>query len=876
MIAVKRDTLNSRAVPENKTHGLAYSLLNECQNNGHYETLIQKRDGSIVKGSDFEISLGHSFMIYDSKLDGYDLVEIHCNQNHHSTSKIDLKDIVLLYLDISLVKSNQTDVMHLSFTIKEKHPSGGINDSATIDIYGALDTIERITYTWSKTSKNISYDESGQAYSNRDIVLYLRHDYTDPIDEVNWDPSTNAFEYIIKQQFYEVSPNPNASTTLYTDFNITSSKIITADNITTMRSDLNLVTNNVDVVSYDVKEVKLKVDALDSQMNEQQMKTKYLEKEVDKIDMKANVGIVLGAVGCVLGATGIGVAGKALSFATKGVEGVVKAGGRELVNTITKASDVGADVLEDMAGKLTDELPDIGFDTWFGDMLSKVTTKSVKSRNVVSRNVLSSTDKLNNIISWCETEFTPVTNIKFTDELDDPSKIAMTLTSTMDLCKRYQHTMKPMIKTLTEGVKNGLSKNDLTRTDVIDVVGKIEDKHIKLFAEDIITDGFIKVKLMVRTISEFNDVDYNEQYISLTITNGDISEFVGTDDFTSAQINVSENKTIITINNPNKAQVTGISVKENTAIRQMTFTSNDLAYTCDIVALNKKIDEIHEQIQENDKTLATTLNEFPTVDEVNTALEKIKNDMINMDDLSNYALKSDIPTNHVTTSQLTSTLNEYMLKSDMPDDYVVVDQLDRYALKSDIPDDYVNVAALEEYMLKSEMPDDYVIAEELNNYVLKSELPNNDITLGSYRKMDNIMVYSEMTVESLTTSSGYEYAKVTPTTGNPNGYHFIGRYIDAITNETVKFDIIWKTSSDQGITKNYYLNGNFNGVRLQYNINTGYVYARHYSNNGMLECSLTLTHVYMPSDSFMLKSEMPDDYATMGDLDGYVLKSELN
>ncbi|KAK8857476.1 hypothetical protein M9Y10_015881 [Tritrichomonas musculus] len=212
----------------------------------------------------------------------------------------------------------------------------------------------------------------------------------------------------------------------------------------------------------------------------------------------------------------------------------------------------------------------------------------------------------------------------------------------------------------------------------------------------------------------------------------------------------------------------------------------------------------------------------------------------------------------------------------MPDDYATIGDLELYARKDDIPTDYVKVDALDEYMLKSDMPDDYVIAEDLNNYVLKSELPNNDITLGSYRKLDNISVYSEITVESLTTSSGYEYAKVTPTTGNPNGYHFIGRYIDAITNETVKFDIIWKTSSDQGITKNYYLNGNFNGVRLQYNINTGYVYARHYSNNGMRECSLTLTHAYMPSDSLMLKSEMPDDYATMDDLDGYALKSSLN
>ena len=82
----------------------------------------------------------------------------------------------------------------------------------------------------------------------------------DPIEEVNWDRETNPFEYIIQQQFYELSPNPNAATTLYTDYNITSSKIITADNITTMRSDLNIVTNNVDVIDFDVKELTSKVE----------------------------------------------------------------------------------------------------------------------------------------------------------------------------------------------------------------------------------------------------------------------------------------------------------------------------------------------------------------------------------------------------------------------------------------------------------------------------------------------------------------------------------------------------------------------------------------------------------------------------------------
>lgn len=77
--------------------------------------------------------------------------------------------------------------------------------------------------------------------------MYLKKDLVDPIEEVNRDQQTNPFKYII-----EITPKPNAATTLYTDYNITSYKIITADNITIIRSDLNIVTNNLDVVSYDL------------------------------------------------------------------------------------------------------------------------------------------------------------------------------------------------------------------------------------------------------------------------------------------------------------------------------------------------------------------------------------------------------------------------------------------------------------------------------------------------------------------------------------------------------------------------------------------------------------------------------------------------
>lgn len=73
-----------------------------------------------------------------------------------------------------------------------------------------------------------------QNTTSQDAVLYLRKDYTDPIEEVNWDTTTNAFSYIIHQQLYEITHDPNAATTLYTGLNKTSSKIITAYNITTM------------------------------------------------------------------------------------------------------------------------------------------------------------------------------------------------------------------------------------------------------------------------------------------------------------------------------------------------------------------------------------------------------------------------------------------------------------------------------------------------------------------------------------------------------------------------------------------------------------------------------------------------------------------
>ena len=72
-----------------------------------------------------------------------------------------------------------------------------------------------------------------------------------------------------------------------------------------------------------------------------------------------------------------------------------------------------------------------------------------------------------------------------------------------------------------------------------------------------------------------------------------------------------------------------ISIRENSAVRRMEFTTNNLSYNCDRDEINKKIDGIHEQIEKNDATLATILKEFPTVDEVSEEDGK-------------YALKTEI------------------------------------------------------------------------------------------------------------------------------------------------------------------------------------------------------------------------------------------
>lgn len=80
--------------------------------------------------------------------------------------------------------------------------------------------------------RQVRYDSDEAVPKN--IYIYIQKQYFDQLPDKASSESYNPFETIIAQQFYEVRPDPRDCTTLSTDHNIYSSKIIWADNIMTM------------------------------------------------------------------------------------------------------------------------------------------------------------------------------------------------------------------------------------------------------------------------------------------------------------------------------------------------------------------------------------------------------------------------------------------------------------------------------------------------------------------------------------------------------------------------------------------------------------------------------------------------------------------
>ena len=125
----------------------------------------------------------------------------------------------------------------------------------------------------------------------RAIELLMRKDMVVKTDEINWDGESNPIKYIIDKKFYTIEPTPTACTTLYTDYNITSSKVITADNITTMASDLNMVANQTDILTADLDALKSNIANYMERVKLQEEKTQHLK------DMAKGFAVVIASAG---------------------------------------------------------------------------------------------------------------------------------------------------------------------------------------------------------------------------------------------------------------------------------------------------------------------------------------------------------------------------------------------------------------------------------------------------------------------------------------------------------------------------------------------------------------------------------------------------
>lgn len=633
---MKDDELNNNIV-EKDSDGLMHALWNKC--NKEFKILL--KNGNEVDATEYHfqmrISIDNDGRIFRNVgYPNYSTIPIYVSclrwknyyKNPQAINQIitDNFERAVLYLTLP----DQTEKMKLTFKFEtectptfDTYEYGKMIDSMIISITPEYDTINRIPYKWSS-----SYEKEG-----KHVNLYLRKDLVDPIEEVNWDGITNPFQYIIQQQFYEISPNPNAATTLYTDFNITSSKIITADNITTMRSDLNVLTNNFDVVSYDVKDITAKVDTLRGEMASQIEKTKYLKAETDKLEVISGIAL------------GFAVAGSVLSVGTS-----FSASGITFGTQIKGGNTQGLGSIRGTVSTLTDEAIE-------GLLLEEILAPMIRTITV----------DLSPVLNWCDSSYSDII-IPYdeNDEFDDPEARAMTLQGLMVLCNRFRDSLKPVFKTICQKVEevasdlefNGehiteinnkydalFSKciiyDELVRDDTIDVITKIENNNIILEAEDEINTGLIVLLIYVGDKSQWRRrvyikieekviTEYKGIQVETTLNDIVFKPLARSEDDRAnyfSDIILDGNSIVIEVQNEYK--ISGIIVDYNSLTRHMTFGVEDLAYTCDIVALDKKINALAETSHTNDALMASIQDTYATVDEVNEVL-------------THYVLKSEV------------------------------------------------------------------------------------------------------------------------------------------------------------------------------------------------------------------------------------------
>ncbi|KAK8834093.1 hypothetical protein M9Y10_020179 [Tritrichomonas musculus] len=511
-ILIKDTKTHHSIIPENE-NGLLYSLI---ENSNIDTTIYYTHKDESYDGALYDVEWYFDKKLNGAKCDGYDMLNIYFTFGNLSSGKFNYLNIKKIELTITLKGSSISNTLSFESTGVRRTTK---NDRAYIDLVPIIDTIEQLAYKWE--------------YSNiksRDIELYLRKDLVDPIEEINWDPNTNPFQYIIRNQFYEITPRPDAASTLYTDFNITSSKIITADNITTMRSDLNVVSNNYDVMNYDVSKIRKEVNTLNTQMAIQIMKTQYLEQAVNSIQVSNAIKLAFSTPMAVLGAIGLAVSAVGVDF---GVHTIYN--GNDVTNLneeqlqlnypdadTSNIQNVDAGEINQVVGSIGAE-PDLlnsywnqyrdlvmDLDMWDGneEMCDQIFNQLNELVQTIDRefpgaelppwvsvivhapdvrllsvetNTVTDQQILNTLMKWCEKEYKRLDDpTKFKDNFYNPDKAVLSLSATIDICNRMRDSMKLPIMILAKNIEalNKVNMNEYYKKSEVDELIKTYENRI--------------------------------------------------------------------------------------------------------------------------------------------------------------------------------------------------------------------------------------------------------------------------------------------------------------------------------------------------------------------------------------------------------------
>ena len=173
--------------------------------------------------------------------------------------------------------------------------------------------IESFTYIREVKHSNKSIPEEN---TNNDIHIYIEKEYFEQKPDTA-DETYNPFDIMIAQQFYEVKPDPRECTTITTDNNIYSSKIIWADNIMTMRRDLNVVGGTVDVLAYDYSVLRAIINGIQEQLRLQAAYNEYIDSIRKGLAIASDIITILsGAVNMVKDLSTLSMTGENMNINT--------------------------------------------------------------------------------------------------------------------------------------------------------------------------------------------------------------------------------------------------------------------------------------------------------------------------------------------------------------------------------------------------------------------------------------------------------------------------------------------------------------------------------------------------------------------------------